>query len=239
MKRAKRPRRASEVENRRKSLGNSRPSILILTEGKNSEPDYFKLLSNEFNLGYEVEVKSLGYKSAPMNLVEHLKDKLLWNEYNCIYCVFDKDRHSSFQTAIDTIKQMSMNKNYGKIPIKAITSVPCFEYWLLLHVSYTARSFYDAPSPCNAVEHEMKGYAPFNKYSKTSKWMHSNFDNLKENRGTAIKHAKRILAEAKKLENKEHPPAPSTHIHLVVESLKKIGSDRKAAKALLKKSAGE
>ena len=232
MKRTTNKRQASEVKSQLKSLGKSLPRILILTEGKNSEPDYFKLLSREFGLGYEVEVKDIGNKSAPRNLVEYLKDKLSWNEFNYIYCVFDKDNHSSFQTAINAIKKMNMNKDYGKIPIKAITSVPCFEYWLLLHVKYTTRSFYDAPRPCKAVEHEMKKYAPFGKYSKTSKWMLSNFDNLKETRGVAIKHAKRILDEAEDVKVKEHPPTPSTHVHFVVETLKKIGSNRKAKKAL-------
>ena len=88
-------RRPSGLKNRKKSLGRARSTILIVTEGRVSEPQYFKCLSRECGLGHEVEVRDLGDDSAPSKLVKHVKGLLSRKKFDYIYLVFDRDRHSS------------------------------------------------------------------------------------------------------------------------------------------------
>lgn len=223
------------IKNQRHCLAKKRPSVLIVTEGENSEPEYFKLLSKEFNLGYEVTVDNLGSRSAPKNLVNYIKEKILWKRFDYIYCVFDRDTHSTYKIAIDTIRKMNMNKKYGNIKILAITSVPCFEYWLFLHAKYSTKSFSGSSSPCEDLENEMKRHKVFGDYSKSRKWMHSHFKDLKKSRNTAIKYAKSILTDAKRTRVDDHMANPSTYVHLVVEFLHRIQLRRRAEASRIEK----
>ena len=224
-----RPRRSSRkspvLENQRRRRGKRRPLVLIVTEGKNSEPEYFRMLAREFGFGYEVNVQDVR-GSAPINLVNHVKERSEWREYDHIYCVFDMDKHSTYENAVKAIQQMDGNKSYGKVSIKAITSVPCFEIWLFLHVRKSARSYSGGSSPCKDLEREMKRYNPFRNYSKSKDWMSSNFNTLKDSRDNAIERSERILADAAKTGLAAHLANPSTCVHMVVDLFDKLSSKR-------------
>ncbi len=56
--------------------------------------------------------------------------------FDRVYCVFDKDTHRSYQPALDVIASAAPKETFY-----AITSVPCFEFWLLLHFAYTTPPF--------------------------------------------------------------------------------------------------
>ncbi len=51
--------------------------------------------------------------------------------------MFDKDEHTTYQQAIDLIKKATPKAKWF-----VVTSVPCFEYWLLLHFNYTTQPYY-------------------------------------------------------------------------------------------------
>src|SRR5699024_3507618 len=67
-------------------------------------------------------------------------------DYDYVFCVFDKDRHSSFQQAKDKVEgkvltRRAQKKKAGTAEFETCVSVPCFEYWILLHYDYTTAEF--------------------------------------------------------------------------------------------------
>ncbi|HDZ61640.1 MAG TPA: RloB domain-containing protein [Nitrospirae bacterium] len=79
--------------------------------------------------------------SSPISVVKHSKER--YNEekrtgdaFDRVFCVFDKDSHESYTRALDEVE-----KAKPKNIFKAITSIPCFEYWLLLHYEFSTKPF--------------------------------------------------------------------------------------------------
>jgi hypothetical protein len=66
------------------------------------------------------------------------EDALTGDSFDQVYCVFDRDRHTTFDAAVQRTKDLSAA---GK-PLLAITSTPCFEVWLLLHFCYSDQPFH-------------------------------------------------------------------------------------------------
>lgn len=122
----KRKRRASPSLNRgRKSL-KVKPSILIVCEGKVTEPSYF----NQFRVTSAV-VKSVGTGCNTKSLVEEAKKIAGSKKYDQVWCVFDKDSFpdKNFNDAIDLAKKYDFRIAYSN---------QAFEYWLILHLVVVA-----------------------------------------------------------------------------------------------------
>lgn len=58
------------------------------------------------------------------------------NDFDFVFCVFDKDDHANYKQAINEISKIK-----NKAEFHAITSVPCFEFWLLLHFCCKTKPF--------------------------------------------------------------------------------------------------
>ena len=56
--------------------------------------------------------------------------------FDKVFLVFDKDADESFQ---DTLNNIDCNKPKGVV--EGCYSIPCFEYWLLLHFEYSRKPF--------------------------------------------------------------------------------------------------
>jgi hypothetical protein len=66
------------------------------------------------------------------------EDALRGDAYDKVFCVFDRDKHTTFDAALHRTKDLNAE---GK-PFEAITSTPCFEFWLILHFGYTDQPFH-------------------------------------------------------------------------------------------------
>ena len=119
---AKRKRR-----NQAPSLERPQPSriekekILIVCEGENTEPSYF----GKFKLS-TATVKTVGEGRNTISLVDRTKQLSKKDEYDQIWCVFDKDDFTSegFNNAIFKAKGLGFKVGYSN---------QAFEYWLILH----------------------------------------------------------------------------------------------------------
>lgn len=192
--------------------------ILIITEGTKTEPQYFKLLINELKiLTANVKIiKDCG--SAPANIAEEAEKILSYDDdYQKIYCVFDRDRHATYDKALEMIEKISKKRQFINKEIKAITSVPCFEYWYLLHVSDSRKPYESSTSPGDALIEDLKQKSPFERYSKNN--CNSFFSLISSNRGIATDRATRYLEQSKSEGFKAHHENPSTRVHIVVQSL--------------------
>ena len=117
--------------------------VLIVCEGEKTEPHYFREMIATWQLsGTNVEIRGDG-GSAPNSVVEYAVQLFEQSpDYDRVYCVFDKDGHASFAAAVQRVRDLTLLRMEGKTELgsahfEAITSVPCFEYWVLLHFNYT------------------------------------------------------------------------------------------------------
>lgn len=205
--------KAKTLKQKQRKIGTRKPydRVLIVCEGAKTEPLYFKALREEYKLHTaNIEVcNSPG--SDPMTIIKHAKArykeaKREGNSFDRVYCVFDKDQHATYQSAIKELEN-SQSKNI----FFAITSVPCFEYWILLHFTYTTKPYY--PTGCKSVADnlidDLKQYIP--QYEKNT----DVFDIIKNNTSFAISNAKKVNMSAQKT----YTDNPSTKVVDLVEYL--------------------
>lgn len=157
--------------------------ILIVCEGEKTEKNYLNQLKDFFRLS-NVSINIFSSKNpSPLQVIKFAKEKSKGNSYDKIYCVFDKDTHPDFDKARQGCK---------KYKFEVIVSNPCFEFWILLHFTYTTKSF-SANSPCNElIESDLKKH--IKDYKKDY-----NFTNIiKQNLNTAIVNTQKANKEAEK-----------------------------------------
>ncbi len=219
----KRKARSNEESKRRKASRKPYDRVLIVCEGEKTEPFYFeeiKVLLEIDSANIEID-GSCG--SSPISVVEHAlllfdRDRATGEIYNKIYCVFDKDRHASYDQALEKVQSINRSIKKDKNAMFVAThSTPSFEYWLLLHFIPTTKPYEgtERKSAGDQVIDDLKLYIP--DYKKTQKGI---FKKSTED-GTleyAIAHSQRIFEAAKKSRNFN----PSTNMHELVEYLHKI-----------------
>lgn len=206
-----REKRREKLYVRRRPFRRPKELVLIVCEGEKTEPNYFYELKDEFKL-VTVDIET-AKKKDPLSIVnfaiKKAEDKAEDKDYDKLYCVFDKEdnisRQGKYREALVEIKK---NKS-KKYTIHAIYSIPCFEYWLLLHFIKTSRYF-----TAKQVVKKLKKYMP--DYQKSMKNI---FYITKHKLDHAIKNAKLIEEESKKAESDNYP---STKIYKLVEDLKKL-----------------
>ncbi|RCG30260.1 RloB domain-containing protein [Sphaerisporangium album] len=122
--------RGSSDLGRRRHTKQEKPRILIVTEGLNTEPQYFKGLLHELR-ATGVEVYRLHVEGIGRDPVRVVKKALVisseapaGDEYEQVWCVVDVDDHETLQTALSAARRASIN---------VAVSNPCFEVWLLWH----------------------------------------------------------------------------------------------------------
>ena len=113
-------RSATTLERSRPNL-EVKPTILIVCEGANTEPSYFR----QFRLS-SATIKAIGEGYNTTSLVNRAREIASRDRYDQVWCVFDKDDFSDtdFNNAIDIAKANSFGIAYSN---------QAFEYWLILH----------------------------------------------------------------------------------------------------------
>ena len=190
--------------------------VLIVCEGSKTEPNYFNELRDYSTLETANVRVASSCGSDPMSVVRHGKnlyrdEKQKGHPYDRVYCVFDGDvARGKFEEALATIRNAMPSKTFF-----AITSVPCFEYWFLLHFTYTTAQFsaVGGVSAGDATEAELRRFWPG--YSKGLK---GTFLHLLEHLDRAAVHGQRALNEAER----NGTDNPSTRVHELVAYLQNL-----------------
>jgi len=185
--------------------------ILIVCEGSKTEPNYFLSAKDH----YEIDSANISIDgssgSSPFSVVRHAialyEEELKNDPYDKVFCVFDRDEHPCYQKAIDTIHQ----KNNGSNVFNAITSNPSFEYWLLLHFSYSMKPYVKTQKKSIGalVIDDLKVYIP--DYEKSER---NTFDKLLGSLDFAIANATRLA--------KTRNENPSTNVHNLVTYMREL-----------------
>ena len=151
--------------------------ILLVTEGKKTEQNYFKGLRKELRIS--VEIKDIN-KSSLDSLLKKVKRIYndAWREKNPftqVIFIIDKDDFTHYESAKNDIKNID---NFC-----AFFSEPCFEYWLLLHFQPIEKPF----NNCSQLKKHTDFKKHFPNYNKTDKNI---IQDLLQFRDTACKNAK-------------------------------------------------
>lgn len=200
----KRKARRAESLRRKKAMRASYDTVLIVCEGEKTEPNYFRELRDDLKLNSaNIEITGDAGGSSPMNIVDYAFDH--YEEYDQTFCVFDKDRHTNYQAALSKIRDKRQRKGHV---LRAITSVPCFEFWLLLHFRKTTRNFDTGPgSICDRVITELKRYLPDYEKGARGAYIHT-MDRIAD----AVNRAEEVMQHCESV-GTDHP---STRIHELV-----------------------
>ena len=99
-----------------------KPTILIVCEGKNTEPSYFR----KFRLS-TATIKAIGEGYNTISLVNRASQLSNEKKYDQVWCVFDKDDFSQkdFNNAIAIAEAQNFKLAYSN---------QAFEYWIILHL---------------------------------------------------------------------------------------------------------
>jgi hypothetical protein len=165
-------------------------SILIATNGKNTEMAYFAGIKEEpWITATKVVVKFLSGDPAEVVLrAAAMRDE---NDYDEAWAVCDVDNYEVTAALADAIQRQ----------VELTLSVPCFEVWLILHLSESCPGFNDCPQADRCLRKLLRGW------DKTD----LKFADFRDGIFSASVKAKRLA----------QPPAanPSTAIWRLVESL--------------------
>jgi hypothetical protein len=173
--------------------------FLIICEGDKTEPNYFRCFRVPKDV---INVRGFGYN--PSKLVEKAKELSLQDDYNQVWCVFDRDDwpKQDFNNSITSAENAGFKVAYSN---------EAFELWYVLHFEFlnTGLPRKDYIDKLNILLKK--------KYIKNSATI---YDEIENRQATAIKHSQNLLKQYAP-QNPESDN-PSTTVHLLVEALNKF-----------------
>jgi hypothetical protein len=176
-----------------------RQRFLIVCEGEKTEPNYFKSFRVPKNV---IDVKGVG--ENPSNLVESARRYNSLEDYDQVWCVFDRDnwKPQDFNNAIQNAEHQNFKVAYSN---------EAFELWYVLHFE-----FLNTGIPRTDYCHKLTNLMG-KKYKKNSEHI---YDELIDKQDIAIKNSRRLLQQYDpQIPVKDNP---STTVHLLVEELNKF-----------------
>lgn len=209
--------RSSKDFGRKAASEEPRGKLLIVCEGSKTEPHYFDSARYEYRLS-QADVVICGKEcgSAPISVVKYAVSRFEQSKrkYEKVFCVFDRDSHPSYQEAVDLVMA------HATSGFVAITSIPSFEFWLLLHFVDSRKEYVRTgkKSPGDLVVADLTSH--FEKkfgYSYT-KGQENVFELLRGCMESAGKRAQRCIKDAEATNN----PNPSTNVFSLINTLRKI-----------------
>jgi RloB-like protein len=202
---ARRHPRPAKSYRRKESIREPYDVVLIVCEGSKTEPEYLKGLQRTSRLSNANITILPGDGTDPVSIVKHALKlyRQADGAYDQVFCVFDRDGHVNYQQALDQVGKSPLGRK-GKLV--AITSVPCFEFWVLLHFEYTAAPFTAAggKSACEKVIEKVRAHFP--EYQKA---MVGVYESLLPRADTAITRAQTLAQH--NLETGTSNPATKVH----------------------------
>ena len=178
--------RAEQKLARRKGNRKGLPAILIVCEGRETEPNYIEGLCEHLGVNMAAVTIVRGDNATrPPDLVRRAQ-KLFTSDggYDRVYVVCDGD--AGGLTEARTLAQKPLrNRARDSTTVEVIANDPCFEFWLLLHFEYSSRL-----GTANETIARLRRFEPG--YSKSDPRL---FDLMATGLDTACRHAANLRAE--------------------------------------------
>ena len=186
---------------RRTNVREQRPRFLIVCEGSQTEPNYFR----QFRVYTKVVTIIIGLGENTLSLVRKTCDRMKESDYTEVWCVFDRDSFpaSNFNAALALARVNN---------IQVAHSSEAFELWFLLH-------FYYVDSALSRTQYAEKLSKSLGKaYRKNDVTI---FETLLDRQITAIQNAQKLLDSYGVNHNPERDN-PCTTVHKLVLKLMKF-----------------
>lgn len=198
-------------------------ALLIVTEGRNTEPHYFNALKEHWNVHPKVLAIEPGGEGIPANLVARAdreikslkkkakRDQLANNEldrFDEVWIVFDCE-HAQRQGRLRDGIEAAEQKKYKIAP-----SNPCFEFWLALHHSNNAPPMTTCDEACRHLE--SVGNLTPRSYSKTTGASAELIGGLIQEVPAAVRNADIVTRNQ---QSEAFPANPSTQVQKLVRSI--------------------
>lgn len=197
---------------RRPGQTKPRSITLIVCEGE-TERVYLDAARMRHGLSTaEVVVAPNTVGPAPSSVVQCAVSKC--NEpgsYDRVFCVFDRDGHESFARARESIRTLA-NRKRNPLPISEAISVPCFEFWVLLHHERTDAPFGSCDNVIERLRHHRPGYV------KADAGVARDLVNALD---TAVANADWVEHRAE-----NNGPNPFTSVHHVIKHLAHVAREK-------------
>jgi hypothetical protein len=149
--------------------------------------------------------------SAPISVVDFAAEKSKQDGgYDQVFCVFDRDGHESYARALQAAARYA-KRRADPIPMRALVSVPCFEFWLLLHFERTTKPM----RSCDEVVKHLARHVPG--YTKGADGI---IDVVLPHTDRAVANAKWVRAQQKASGSVN----PLTHLDELIDHLQKIAA---------------
>jgi hypothetical protein len=145
-------------------------------------------------------------------------------DFDYVLCVFDRDQHDDYDDICNRIqgktlriKRLGSKKTSGVADFRAITSWPCFEFWLLLHRTDRTAAILESGGRTIGQQtvHLLK--QKIHDYDKGDAHIYTK---VSENIEDAIKRAQHVWDRYQDTGQ----PNPHTRIHELVEILRSLKS---------------
>jgi hypothetical protein len=215
----KRKARAVSEFGRKKRDIEPKKRYLIICEGTKTEPQYFSEMLADLRIRPQVVKVAPNDGVSPDRVVAHAlalynEDAREGDSYDTVYCVFDRDRHATFESAVQRTKDLKAQNK----PFEAIASAPCFEFWLLLHFGYTDAPFHPAGrrSVGDQVVAELRKKPGFDRYGKGQKGIYAKLKG--KPLADALSHAAALRVRCKETGSSN----PATDVDTLVLELHKL-----------------
>ena len=187
---------------------------LIVTEGTQTEPQYFEGLKNNINRKQlnriQLEIKGTGNNTVKLFYAAKNMVKKSPNGYSHVWLVYDRDDFSSEN--FNKVQALCDHENEkSDTEYHAIWSNECIELWFLLHFSYMH-------SNIHRTEYFPKLSAFLGENGEYKKNRSDIFEILLPHLDDAIKNARKLesLNEGKT----PSKSAPGTKVHIMMEKFK-------------------
>jgi len=184
--------------------------VIIVCEGKETEPNYFKALRQKFRLS-TLSVKVISGKVAPISVVdcgidEKRKIEEPTDEIWCVLDTEDPNKNSSLLPAIEKAKKTNLN---------LAISNPSFEYWYFIHFECSSRPFANGQE----MKRGLKAYIPDYEESTNA------FLALDKLSSIAMRNAEKLRRRSS--ESWDIFPNPSTGVDKLVREILEMGQAKK------------
>ncbi|MBC1240811.1 RloB family protein [Nostoc sp. 2RC] len=203
---------------RRSGNRKSRDNFLIVVEGQETEYNYFNALKQDLKLS-TTDIRIVSASGGdPLKIIDKtcslVQENKLETEkgnqllFDRVFCVFDDDNK------IEKFKQALFKAQENNFV--CITSVPCFEFWFLLHYAYTTAPFANYKELCPRLEVEMKKAGVLKARQSYDKSDITLYQKLQPNLGNALTNAVKLEQNHP---NEDSCSNPSTKVHILVQKL--------------------
>ena len=180
-------RRKSRQLERKKSTRAGLPAILIVCEGRETEPNYLRGLCEEYGINRaNVTIVGGDDDTSAAGLVRKALQRFqVDRDFDAVFVVCDCV-DENLTEARRLAAQELQNITGESVPMSLIVSRPSFEFWLLLHFEYLARPFRSADPVVDLLRRHVTDY------DKADKQI---FAKVRSGLDRALAHVPRLKAE--------------------------------------------